>query len=280
MVDQVEKAENGQWTQLLALVGELIDQPSAPAQTEHIAATAAKLLNGQARVWLADLAYKYPGTPGAESFPSEPPSGVMNKAFTRRGISRARAQTKPGSDSAGAAMAAPMISNNLLFGVIEVQRLQGAAFTRDEEAGLKRIATLSALAFQITRQAAIKKWRYEQLALVRDVSAQIANVLDLDELAAQVTRLIRDTFQYYYVAIFTTEPGESLLRYRACAHFARNGEAPPEDLPIPTIHLGQGIIGKVAQDGQELLASDVDREPAYRPFDSLPETKSEVAFPL
>ena len=46
------------------------------------------------------------------------------------------------------------------------------------------------------------------------------------------------------------------------------------------IHLGQGIIGHVAQTGQEILARDVSRDDLYRHYDLLPETQSEVALPL
>ena len=47
--------------------------------------------------------------------------------------------------------------------------------------------------------------------MVRTVSAQIANEPDIDELARKVTALIQSTFKYYYVGIFTLEPGDLIL---------------------------------------------------------------------
>jgi phosphoserine phosphatase RsbU/P len=133
---------------------------------------------------------------------------------------------------------------------------------------------------QATRQAALKNWRFEQLALVRSVSFQIANVLDLDELARRVTGLILNTFKYYYVAIFTLAPGASVLQFRASARSPSccgEGESPSPGFPVA---LGEGIVGYVAQTGQELVAGKVDREPQFRYIELLPETRSEVALPL
>ncbi len=40
------------------------------------------------------------------------------------------------------------------------------------------------------------------------------------------------------------------------------------------------MIGYVAETGQEMVASDVTREPRYKEVDSLDDTKSELVLPL
>lgn len=122
------------------------------------------------------------------------------------------------------------------------------------------------------------EWLEQQLELVRTVSAQVANVLDLDQLTARVVDLTQRTFAYYYVALFTLEPGRDVLRLRASA-----GRSPSvrEELPIGwEVRLGEGIIGHVAQSGHEVVANDVGREPRYRFLESLPDTRSEAVLPL
>lgn len=114
----------------------------------------------------------------------------------------------------------------------------------------------------------------DMLSLVRTVSAQIANVLDIDDLARQVTSLIRDTFHYYFVAIFTVNPGQQVLEYRDSAPQIRTWT------PSLSIKLGDGIIGHVASHGDEILANDVKNNILYRELNVLPETRSEVAIPL
>jgi putative methionine-R-sulfoxide reductase with GAF domain len=44
--------------------------------------------------------------------------------------------------------------------------------------------------------------------------------------------------------------------------------------------IGEGIIGFVARNGKELIAPDVANESLYKPYASLPNTKSEATFPL
>ena len=136
---------------------------------------------------------------------------------------------------------------------------------------------------QVTRQRALDQWRVELLSLVRNVSAQITAVLDLDELARRVTSLILDTFHYYYVAIFTVEPAQEILRFRNSAgpSTTTGGVLPTNDhSPMLGAKLGEGIIGYAAQAGEEVLANDVRQDSRYRYTNALPETKAEFALPL
>lgn len=179
------------------------------------------------------------------------------------------------------AVAVPLLSDGTVIAVLEVTRAPGPPFTEPEIELLRGIATQSCIGLQATRRLAAERWRVEQLALVRTVSAQVARILDLDELSLRVTDLVLDTFQYYYVALFSLEPGQEVLRCRASAGRSSDGTGSRAARPaLPPIRLGEGIIGHVAQTGTEILAGDVSREPRYRSSDALPETRSEVALPL
>lgn len=123
------------------------------------------------------------------------------------------------------------------------------------------------------QRAASNRRHLDQLALVGQVSAQISNLRDIDELARQVTSLIQQTFNYYYVAIFTHEPGIHVLQFRASA-------GPQGYSPALLVQMGEGIIGFVAESGQELLAQDTSQEALYRHQEALPATRSELALPL
>jgi len=121
-------------------------------------------------------------------------------------------------------------------------------------------------------------WLEQQLELVRVVSAQVANLLELDQLTSRVVDLTRRTFEYYYVALFTLEPGEDVLRLRASSGRSSSVQ---QELPVGwEVRLGEGIIGDVAQTGHEVIANDVSREPRYRFLESLPDTRSEAVLPL
>jgi len=263
------------WRQLLDLGEQLLVSPTVAAQRERIVETAASLLAAQADLWLAGPVRR---PPRAEDPPPAPPSQLARRALESRQMV---SDPDVGTSDGPTAVAVPLLADGTVIAVLEVTRASGPPFTEPEIEILRGVATQSCIGLQATRQLATERWRVEQLALVRTVSAQVARILDLDELSLRVTDLVLDTFQYYYVALFSLEPGQEVLRCRASAGRSPDGTGSRAARPeLPPIHLGEGIIGQVAQTGTEILASDVTREPRYRSSDALPETRSEVALPL
>jgi len=269
------------WRQLIDLGEQLVAQPTVVAQRELIVETAARLAGGQADLWLTEALHRLPGSEESRLFPIEPPSDLMRRALDTVGRGFALATPRgEGSVTTSPAVAIPLLAHDTVLGVLEVRRPDGPPFSDAEIELLDDLATQSAVALQSARQVAIERWRVEQLALMRTVSAQVTNVLDLDELARHVTDLILYTFQYYYVALFTLEPGQEILHCRASAGPTHLWPDRGEASLVLQVRLGEGIIGHAAQAGVEILANDVSREPRYRYVDALPETRSEVALPL
>ena len=266
-----QPADRPGWRQLLNLGKQLVAQPTVVAQRELIVETAARLVGGQADLWLAEPFHRLLGLEEATSFPTEPPSDSMRRALDSGKIEKALTP----------AVAVPLLAQDTVLGILEVKRPDGPPFSDAEIELLDDLATQSAIALQAALQVAIEHWRVEQLSLVRRVSAQVANVLDLDELSHRVTNLILSTFKYYYVAIFILGPGQKILRMQASAGQPDHPRPDRGGLPpFLQVQLGQGIVGHVAQTGVEILANDVSREPSYRHIDALPETQSEIALPL
>jgi sigma-B regulation protein RsbU (phosphoserine phosphatase) len=284
VIGQPQPTDQAGWRQLLKLGEQLMAAPTVAAQYDLIVATTTHLLRCQADLWLAEMFHRLPGLEELASFPIIPPSELMHSVLDTRRVCRreaARGEAHP------LAVAAPLLVNDVLLGVLQAERAEGPPFSEPEIELLNGLAVQSAIALQAMLQVEVERWRVEQLSLVRMVSAQVANVLDLDQLFRRVADLILDTFKYYYVALFTLEPGQETLRFRASAgplHPQPDGEGRSEAMSragtMLHARLGQGIIGHVAQSGEEILANDVSREPRYRYEDALPETRSEVALPL
>jgi len=258
--------DSSTWRLLLDLGKELIAQPDVVMQRELILGAARKLVGGEAKLWLMDAAYR----PPESRLPLEARSSGSPM------MERAAASDASISDDGGIAI--PLRGPREILGVLEVRR---AGLTEDDVALLEGLATQAAAALQAGRQVAVERWRLEQLSLVRTVSAEVANVLDLDELSQRVANLVLETFGYYYVALFTLEPDQETLLCRASAGPLRSaGRRTPAETFAPPVELGQGIVGHVAQTGEEILAGDVSRNSHYRYVDVLPGTKSEAALPL
>jgi phosphoserine phosphatase RsbU/P len=266
------------WKQYLSLGEKLLKQPDAAAQSELIAGLISERMNGIAAVWLASRFYPLPGEPEIETIPNPAAPAIVHTTLTTATIT-CQGET-PGSFGAceypeGAEeIAFPLLAQDNLLGVVHVSRPEGPPFHPDEIEYLDGLILHAALTMQFTRQVTIKNWRHEQLVLVRSVSAQVANVVDVDELCRQVTQLIRETFNFYYVGIFTLHDEVVQLRAGASHHESHALQ------PGITVKLGEGIVGTVALTEMEILAPDVKSEPLYRFMDTLPETKSEAAIPL
>ncbi|GAB4537391.1 MAG: hypothetical protein Kow0063_24110 [Anaerolineae bacterium] len=280
MIDQPQPADRVGWRQLLQLGEQLMAAPTLADQIGMIYDAAAHLFTGQVDLWLADVFRRLSSLETLCDSPTTPPSELMRSAAEARRVFPAEEEVESGARPL--ALAAPLLVNEVLLGVLQVERPGGPAFSQAEIQLLKGLALQSAIALQATLQLEVERWRVEQLSLVHTVSAQVTNVLDLDELFRRVADLILDTFQYYYVALFTVDPDRGVLKFRASAGPPGSdaGEEGRRSRAVLQVQLGEGIIGHVAQTGQEILANDVAREPRYRFEDALPETRSEVALPL
>ena len=269
MSNWTQPNDNPAQRQILDLGKQLMAQPTVAAQRDLIVETAARLLRSQVDLWLTETTLRK-----SSLHPAPPPSDLMRRALDTGGR-----VLSPISE--GAALAAPLIAHDTVLGVLEVKRPDGPPLDDAESELFDGLVTQASIVLHATRQVAIERRRIEQLSLVRKVSAQVADILDLEELAWRATHLILDTFKYYYVALFVLEPGHEMLSMRASAG-RPDRPRPDGDELSPTLQtrLGQGIVGRVAQTGVEILANDVGREPHYRRLDALPETRSEVALPL
>ena len=277
-----QPADQPDWKMLLQVAEQLILQPNTAAQRDLILSTASQLVPGRAALWLAEPVHLLPGWEmDGKLFQPDPPTPLMAKAREQRqiclGVSDA-VDASPSSKTQSAAF--PLCVQDNLIGVLQMDRSGGPAFSPREIDLLNALTSHAALAIQVWRQSAIKNWRYEQLSLVRSVSNQIANVLDLDELTHRVTRSILDTFRFYYVAIFTLDPSSNQLQFRFSARSGEGAELSGHSPLGFEVKLGEGLLGYAAEQGQEIVAPDVSREPRYRFVPELPDTRSEVVLPL
>jgi len=259
------------YSDLLNLGGKMLAASTFAAQRDLIIETASNLVDGEVNLWLNEAAFRLPDW--VESlFPINPPSPFMDLAHQTGKTVRKQVELS-------FSVAVPLCHEEIAQGVIEVRRSNGEKFKRRELDYLEGLAQTASIALIAWHRVNVERWRLGQLGLVRTVSAQIANELDIDELAHKVTRLIQATFKYYYVGIFTLEPGHSDLTFRSSTGGATRSKGRLKELAFK-VEIGDGLVGIAAQTGEELLANDARADQRFRHVDSLPETKSELALPL
>lgn len=253
------------WKQVIILGEALMRETSLSTQRDLIHGTTEHILNCQADLWLDERLFRLPGIKPAPLYPAQPPSAPMQKAYSS-GLTASTAGDKT-------ALATPLKNGETVMGVLQVER-HGEPFRKKEIDLLDGLAGHISLALVASHRFVIEQWRIEQLTLVRRVSAQIANVIDLDKLSKRVTRLIQRTFHYYYVAIFTREQERDALNFRSSAGPERGRGKRVK------ARLGEGLVGSVAQTGEEAVINDVESDSRYKFIKLLSETRSEAVLPL
>jgi GAF domain-containing protein len=269
-----------EWKQYLRLGERLLDQPSVDKQCAFIQETIKNLLGAEATVWLSEPYFPLPGDQDKPILPNASVSELVRKTFSQQLSNFDQGINIPfigyNNSSKPSHVAIPLISQDNMLGILEVNRVNSHSFDQPEINFLEGFSTHAAVSMQIIRQVTLKNWRMEQLSLVRKVSEQIANVHELKSLCEKITNLIQKTFGYYFVAIFLLNGKTRSLELNASS----SALEPDLSLPPSTMNIGEGIIGYVARNGKELIAPDVTIEPLYKPYANLPNTKSEATFPL
>jgi GAF domain-containing protein len=274
------------WLQLASLGEQLRSENSLGAQRDRIIALTSRLLPGKAEVWLQESIFRLPDWVDERIFPLQPALDGMKRAVktgrlvkkNKRGMKTATlsASKVPASRSTFASI--PLEDQGITLGALQITRPTGPDFATDELNLLQGLGQIISVNLFAAHRAEVEQFRLRQLNLVREVSAQIASVLDINDLAAQVTKLIQQTFNFYYVAFFTLEPNADRLHYRASAVAARKGRRKAS--VALEVEVGQGLIGEAARTGGEIVCDDVQKDARFRFIDSLPETRSEVVIPL
>lgn len=278
MAENTRQSTDLLWKQLLQLGEQITLQPTPAAQCQQITQAISQVMPAAVQIWLAGPAYPLPGRALIE----DPPEiGVLPHPAAPALVQRAWQERRTSHNPAArkghlSALAIPLLANGTLLGVVQIAAHQGETLALRDANRLEGLVRHAAIAMEITRQEALKNWRYEQINLVRSVSAQMANLRDPNALFPRVTRLIQETFHYYYVAIFTLDERLSRFVFRASASQEPAAHIPPGY----SAALGEGIIGSVGQTGSEIVAGDVRLDERYRSLEGLPGTLSEAAFPI
>lgn len=268
-----------EWKQFIRLGEQILNLPTVAQRCQLVEKIIEDQLHCVARLWLVEPLYPLPGEQEVETIPSALVDEIVLQVLeSGKTLYKTEFDGEIKNFAApcnAEVIAYPVRTKDQLMAVLYAERKE-EPFCEDDWKFLDGYLTMVALALEVSRQVSLKNWRARQLELVQMVSEQIANMVELDPLCATVTSLIHDLFDFYYVAIYIYNPAVDRLSIRAMQHHTQCGDF----TPAQSIASGQGIVGHVFQSGRELLAGDVRSEPRYRYIDCLPETRSELAFPL
>ncbi|MCX7608998.1 MAG: GAF domain-containing protein, partial [Anaerolineales bacterium] len=267
----VSDSPQSAWSRIIALGEQLVALQDLQQQQALIVETARSLFHALPSLWLDNRLFRLPRTDihFAQLSP-EGPDALMQRAL--------QAEKSPYIVTDDLIVSIALRTQKATVGAITLKRPNGPPWSQEELDLLSMFAAHTALALYSAHRFIVEQWRLEQLTLVRTVSAQLVNILDLKSLARRVSRLILETFHYYYVAIFTLEPGSEYLSFLSSA--SAQEKRGVRSARLTRIRPGEGLIGTVALTGEEIVSNNVDQEPRFRFIERLPGTRSEVVLPL
>ena len=166
-----------------------------------------------------------------------------------------------------------------ILGVFDVQSDMLDAFDEDDLLVLRALADNIAIAIESTRLYQDAHNRAEQLATVSEVSRAITFILDLDKLLQRIVDLINQRFDFPYVHIYTIDPVQQELIFKAGA-----GKRTPYYAQAEVtykLEAERGLLPAAVKEKETKRINNVEDEPLFleSPF-AEQFSGSEMAVPL
>jgi len=168
-------------------------------------------------------------------------------------------------------MAIPLIVENQVAGVINVESEREDAFTEEHEKLLTVLGAQAALAIVASTARERLRVRIKELDALYRISRLATEGRDMDATLYAILEVAQDLIPRGQCAILLTDDEGRSLRVRAANGYAEG----VQDLAIP---LGQGVTGRCASQGHTIVVDELEREPGYIP--GVAGARSEIAVPL
>jgi len=174
-------------------------------------------------------------------------------------------------DAVRSELAVPMVTRQKLVGVIDVQSTRVKAYTDNEKALLRLIASRVATAIDNARLYRRVEKTNRTLRTLASISHEFSSILELDELLGKISTTVRGLINYDAFSILLVDSEQKALRHRFSIRFDQR-------VNLDNIPLGKGITGAAVEAREPIRVHDTATDPRY--IASHPGIRSEVAVPL
>ncbi|MBI5960011.1 MAG: GAF domain-containing protein [Chloroflexi bacterium] len=173
-------------------------------------------------------------------------------------------------------IAVPLIVQDRVMGVLDVQSNRLDAFGSDDSFMLETLAGQLALAVQEAETYHAERRQTERINAMTEVARALVSILDIDDLLDEVIDLVNEYLGYDRVHLFLRVGDRLVFRSGSGVYSGRWAlEKLSYDINAPI-----GIIPRVARSGQSALSRDVTEDPDYRVGPGVEDTRSEMTVPI
>ena len=175
------------------------------------------------------------------------------------------------SPGIAAELAIPLLRQDKLVGVLNVEGPDVEAFTHTAQTALGVLASHLALAIENATLHRETRWYAGLLATLYEIGKETASILELQPLLHRVAEVVKRVIDYDTFGILLLDEEHQELVLTESVRFGQGNEK-------TRIRLGEGLSGLAGQRKEAILVGDVRQDPRY--INLVPETRSELCVPM
>jgi sigma-B regulation protein RsbU (phosphoserine phosphatase) len=174
-------------------------------------------------------------------------------------------------DAVRTELAVPMFARGKLVGVIDLQSVRPNAFSEQDAALLRLLASRVVTSIDNARLYSRVQRQNRTSKILLHLSQEFSSILQLDELLGKIAKAIRALINYDAFSVLLVDSERKLLRHRFSERYDKR-------VVLDNIALGRGLTGAAAENREVVRVDDTLTDPRY--IASHPDIRSEVAVPL
>lgn len=170
-----------------------------------------------------------------------------------------------------ATLAVPLIHKSKAIGVLNLLSHERDRYSERDVAILRQFAAHVASALVNARLFAQERHDAEAFETLAEVGREMTGVLDLDRLLARIAQLGRRLVDYRTFGILLLNQSSGELEIKLAVQYG-------EQVHLPTVPVGEGLVGYAAERREVVYAPDVSKDPRY--IQVLEDVRSELVIPM
>jgi sigma-B regulation protein RsbU (phosphoserine phosphatase) len=168
-------------------------------------------------------------------------------------------------------IAVPLVYQAKPIGALNVLSRERDRYTERDVAILRQFAAHVATALVNARLFKQQRLDAEAFELLAEIGREVASVLDLPELLSRIGQLARRVIDYRTFGILLVNDQTKELEMKIAVQYG-------EKVTLPTVPLGEGLVGYAALHREPVLVPDVSKDPRY--IKVVDDVRSELAIPM
>ncbi len=168
-------------------------------------------------------------------------------------------------------LAVPLLHKKRSIGALNILSRDRDRYSERDAAILRQFAAHVATALVNARLFEQQRQDAEAFETLAEIGREVAAVLDLGELLSRIAQLTRRVVDYRTFGILLLNEATQELEMKIAVQFG-------EKMALPTVPVGEGLVGYAALHREAVLVPDVAQDPRY--IKVVDDVRSELAVPI